>query len=114
MKATASRSASSSTPGSTPASLPVCFPSAVAVPQGDGSYLLKPGRPVLGVQEVTIRQAAKIAGYKSRSSIYECVLNHPLAEKFLRWRYTPGGGKIWIERPSLEAFLAATTKGARK
>ncbi len=71
---------------------------------GDGRMVITPRAPA---QEVGTRAAAKLLGYKRRASIFESVLNHPLAEKYLRWRYLPGGGKILIETASLLAFKEA-------
>jgi hypothetical protein len=49
----------------------------------------------------------KIVGYKSRASIHEELISHPLAKKYLTWKFTKGGGKLLILRSSLMAFLEA-------
>ncbi len=71
---------------------------------GDGRMLLTPRAPV---QEVGTRAAAKLLGYKSPASIFEKVLNHPLAGRYIKWRYLPGGGKILIETDGLLKFKEA-------
>lgn len=77
------------------------------VPAGGGEFRIIPRKPSAIVEEVGTNKAARILGYKARSSIHEEVLNHPKAH-LLRWRYTPGGGKILFELPSLLAFKEAT------
>lgn len=86
----------------------------VVTPRGDGGFVVAPPRLIAGVEEVGWAEAAEILGYKARSSIHEEVLNHPLAEQYLRWRYTPGGGKILFQKPSLFAFKEATSRPAEK
>ena len=84
---------------------PVFFP-AVALPQGDGSYVVSHGKPVVDGW-IGTREAMKIVGYKSRASIHEEIIPHPLAKKHLRWKLSPGGGKLLINRASLMRFLEA-------
>ena len=84
----------------------------IVTPRGDGTYLVRPGLPVAGVEEISVAEAVLILGYKARSSFHEEVLNHPKSS-LLRWRYTPGGGKILIEKPSLLAFKEATRDAKR-
>ena len=83
----------------------------VITPRGDGAHVVT-ARLVMGVDEVGLREAARILGYKSRSSAYLQVLNHPKAH-LIKWHYTSGGGKILIERASLLAFREATREGKK-
>ena len=96
--------------GAVSAAPPIFFPAGV-VPQGDGTFLVAPRKAVVGVQEINTTEAAHLLGYKSRASIHEEVLPHPLAKKFLRYRKTKGGGKILFDKTSVLAFRAATSKG---
>lgn len=79
---------------------------ALVTPRGDGTFVVAPGKPIVG-KEVGTNEAARILGYRSRSSIFEQVLKHPMASRYLRSRYTVGGGKILIELASLLAFKVA-------
>lgn len=46
----------------------------VRVPQPDGSVLLKPGKPVIVEEEISVREAAKILGMSARWVVNECSL----------------------------------------
>lgn len=87
------------------------FGPAVVTPRGDGTFIVAPGKPQVGVEEVGWEKACEILGYKARSSLHEEVLNHKLAH-LLKYRYTPGGGKLLFEKPSLYVFRDATARPA--
>ncbi len=95
------------------AQIELSFGPPTITPRGDGTFIVAPGKPVAGVETVNVVEAAKILGYKARSSVHEEVLNHPLSH-LIKWRYTPGGGKILIEKASLLVFKAATSRPAEK
>jgi len=76
---------------------------------GGGEFRVIPRKPGPANEEVGTTAAARILGYKCRSSIHEEVLNHPQAH-LIHWRYTAGGGKVLINLQSLLAFKAATSE----
>ncbi len=85
---------------------PVFFP-AVVLPQGDGSFLVKPGKPVVGEHWVSTKEAMKIVGLSSRGTMHE-LRNSPGLCEMLRWKYlTPGQGRIVYEVSSLWAYRRA-------
>jgi hypothetical protein len=76
-----------------------------SIPQGDGSVLVKPGKPV---QEVGSREAAQLLGI-ARS--YLCpLLDQPLASKLIKWRWLNPDkkGKRLFNVASLHAYRKAT------
>lgn len=111
LEAKARQPGRAATAATTAPSAPLIHFKPVITPRGDGSHVVT-ARLVVGVDEVGLREAARILGYKSRSSAYEQVLNHPKAH-LLKWRYTLGGGKILVERASLLAFKEATKENGR-
>jgi hypothetical protein len=76
---------------------------------GGGEFRIVPRKPL---SEVGTTEAARILGYKCRTSIHEQVLNHPQA-KLLKWRFTPGRGKILIDLAGLLAFKEATREAGK-
>jgi len=92
----------------------------VITPRGDGSFIVAPGKPVVGVEECTSKRAAKILGLPL-STLHD-LRNDPVASKILRWRFrtppsetktgegatTTRGGRLAWEVPSLLAYLAAS------
>ena len=85
---------------------PVFFP-AVVVPQGDGAYLVKAGRPIVGEHWVDTNAAMKIVGVVSRGAMHE-LRNQPGLCEMIRWKYTtPRKGKVAYEVNSLWAYRKA-------
>jgi excisionase family DNA binding protein len=70
----------------------------VVVPQADGSFLIRPGKPVPGRAKLSIMDAAKKTGL-SKATIYR------LYDSGLIQGERPSPKKIWIYLDSLQAHL---------
>lgn len=72
----------------------------VLIPQGDGSFLVKPGKPIVTGGEVSTAVFAKIAGLSQSRVIQLC------QSGYLQYR-RPGGprGKMLIPRSELEKAM---------
>jgi hypothetical protein len=83
---------------------------ATAIPQGDGSYVLRPGKPIA---ECGPREACKILGI-ARSSLSP-LLDKPLASKTIKWHWlteaSGRGAKRIFDVGSLEAYRAQLKHG---
>jgi len=73
----------------------------VVIPQGDGSYLVRPGKPIPGRERISIAEAAKRFG-PSRATLLR------LLESGLIQGERPSPRKIFIFVDSLEAHLKAS------
>ena len=71
---------------------------AQSVPQGDGSYIVRPGKPI---SELTPNQAAVALGL-SRSSVYRRLMEGRLKAR------RPGPRKILISADSVEEWRKET------
>jgi hypothetical protein len=78
--------------------LPLWTPT-VQIPQGDGSVLVKPGRPV---EYMTPLQFAKAVGY-SRSAVYEQIGGPSIPEQYIR---RVGPRLIKIQAGAVEHFIS--------
>lgn len=74
------------------------FSAPVCLPQGDGAFLVKPGKPVL---KITVKQAAARAGV-SVGTVYRLI-----EAGFLEAEH-PSPGRITVVSESLERHLSAT------
>ncbi len=77
--------------------LPLWTPT-VQIPQGDGSVLVKPGRPV---QRLTVLQFAGAVGFASRTSVYDRLGTEELPERLIE---RVGAGKILIRADAVAHF----------
>ena len=97
---------SSADPCKQPATLPPVFFPPVVIPQGDGSYLVKPGKPIVGEEEIKTTEVMKLLGC-SRGQVWY-IRNSPLGAKHLRWRFiSDKQGKILWNRASVLAYKSA-------
>lgn len=78
--------------------LPILIPT-IQIPQGDGSYLVKPGKPV---QWLTVKQFAVQVGLQS-DAIYRAIGTDALPETFVQY---VGPRKIRIMADGVEHYLA--------
>ena len=74
-----------------PEQLPRFTVATIRVPQGDGSVLLRPGKPVLAEEMISTSAAAKILGLSQRTIQYECEVG------LFATAFRPGGkrGSFW-------------------
>jgi hypothetical protein len=80
------------------------FTSPTVLARGDGSFVVKAGKPAA---ECDSMEAARILGM-ARSSVAN-LLNHPTALRYVRWRWTsPARGKRLFEVASLYEYIRAT------
>lgn len=73
----------------------------VRIPQPDGSYLLRPGKPIVEEEEIGTAEMAKILGVSQRRA--ETICDEMLQEG-IDWRRNPskkGRGKYRIKRTSV-------------
>lgn len=77
--------------------LPLLIPT-VQIPQGDGSYLVKPGKPI---QWLTVKQFAAQVGL-GPDAIYRKIGSEALPESFVDYA---GPRKIRIRANAVEHFL---------
>lgn len=75
---------------------------ATIVPQGDGSFLVKPGKPTIGRVKLTIAQAAE------RAKLSEDTLRRLYEAKCLEGE-RPSPRRIFIYEDSLEKHLAESS-----
>lgn len=86
---------------------PIFFP-AIVTPQGDGSFVVRPGKPIVGEHWVGTAAAQKILGLASRGSMH-ALRNSIEACKIIRWKYTtPAKGKVFYEVNSLWDYRRKT------
>jgi len=84
-----------------PATIPVM---ADILPNGDGSFVVKPRKPE---GEITTVQAAKILGVCRAQMWY--LRNQPLGQRILKWRFiSEKRGKILWDAASVVAYREAT------
>ncbi len=77
------------------------FSQPVVIPQGDGTYLLKPGKPILGRRRLTVGQAAARAGVSEDTVLRLYDSGFVEGER-------PSPRKTLIFEDSLDAHLQAT------
>ena len=93
-------------PSPAPPPVPLHFAPPVVVPQGDGTFLLKAGKPVVGVEEITTVQACCILKCCRAQMWY--IRDLPAKGVKLEWRYSsPKKGKVLWNKASVLAYLAA-------
>ena len=79
------------------------FTPTVIIPQGDGSVLVKPGRPI---QRLTPAEFGRRVGL-DRDTIYRYIGSEALPERFVEYA---GVRKITIDAAAVEHFLAHCKK----
>lgn len=90
-----------------PQGQPVHFSEPSVTPRGDGSFLVTPGKPHAGVQEVGTLRAAEILGIGHTA--LRAARESKLGQYYLRWRFTSEKQRVlaW-EVSSLMAYKNAT------
>ena len=89
------------------AAAPAIFFPAVVLPQGDGSFLVKPGKPIVGEHWISLKEAMKILGIPSRGTMHT-LRNSPGLGEMIRWKFTTHNqGKVAYEVNSLWAYRRA-------
>jgi len=84
------------------------FTPAVVTPRGDGSFIVKPGRPVVGPQTLTVAQVATELGVTERH-----VLDLIEEGKIEAFNVGGSGRKFWrVKREAVEKFLRDRSNGA--
>jgi hypothetical protein len=82
------------------AELPLVFYSPpVSVPQGDGSVLVKPGKPL---SRLSVAQFSTRVGLSS-DAIYKQLGTDSIPEDFLEYS---GARRVWIKAEAIEHYLA--------
>lgn len=95
-----------STP-STTAQLEIHFGAPVVTPRGDGTFIVAPGKPLVGVEEIGTQAAADLLRVCRAQMWY--IRNTPLGSEHLRWRFiSDKKGKILWQKPSVLAYKEAT------
>jgi hypothetical protein len=89
------------TPSASPPPIPTVSFVPTVLPQGDGSFVVKAGKPLMGRQKLLIRDAAKRCGLSTSTlwRLYDCGLIE--GER-------PSPRKTFIYLDSLEAHLKAS------
>lgn len=72
----------------------------VQIPQGDGSVLVRPGRPI---ERLTVLQFAQAVGFASRTSVYDRLGTDEIPEQYVE---RVGGRKVLIQAAAVEHFRA--------
>ena len=72
---------------------------AICIPQGDGSYLVKTGRPI---ERLTVLQFARELGI-SRNSVYRYILEGDIPDRFVQY---VGPRRILISAAAVPHVLA--------
>ena len=65
--------------------LPLFTVETVVIPQGDGSYMVRAGKPVLGPEYIGTAVAARLLGLSQRTIEHECDLG------LFKTAFKPGG-----------------------
>jgi excisionase family DNA binding protein len=85
---------------------PDLFIPAVVIPRGDGTFLVKPGKPVILDEEIDTTEAGKILG-KSRHTIYRYIREGHLTAKQQTKR-----GHVRVFRKEVDALKARRHEAA--
>lgn len=72
------------------------FTPSVVVPTGDGGHIVKPGKPILLNEEISVKEASRILGLSQRRIIKMCAQG-----KFIKgqdWNQPNPKGKRFLDR----------------